>query len=68
MIVANTDYTSSLLKIEQIRILILELEENIYDQIPQGITDEFDDSKSSFLNSLEEMEITLIEFKNNENK
>ncbi len=68
MIVANTDYTSSLLKIEQIRILILELEESVYNQIPQGITDEFDNSKSSFLNSLEEMEITLIEFGNNENE
>jgi hypothetical protein len=68
MIVANTDYTSSLLKIEQLKTLILELEENIYDQIPQGITNEFDSSKLIFLNSLEEMEITLIEFGNNENE
>ncbi len=68
MIVANTNYTNSLLKIEQLKTLILEFEQEIYNQIPQGITKQFDDAKFRFLNSLEEIEVTLIEFKNNENE
>lgn len=67
MIVANTNYTSSLLKIEQLKTLILDLEDNIYNQIPQEITNQFDNTKLRFLNSLEEIEIALTEFKINEN-
>ncbi len=62
MVVANTNYTDSLLKIEQIKTLILEFQQNIYNQIPNGITDNFDISKSELFNNLEEIEFTLIEF------
>ena len=68
MIIANTNYTNSLLRIEKLKVLILEFEQDIYNQILQGMANEFDNSKSSFLNSLEEIEITLNEFNNNENK
>jgi len=64
MIVADTNYTSSLLKIEQLKKLILEFEKDIYNQIPQEITNQFDNYKLKFLNSLEEIEVTLTEFKN----
>lgn len=67
MIIANTNYTSTLLKIEQLKNLILEFEKDIYNQIPQEITNQFDNSKLRFLNSLEEIEIALTEFKINEN-
>lgn len=67
MTVANTNYTNSLLKIEKIKVLIMEFEQEIYNQIPQGITNQFDNSKLKFLNCLEEVEITLTEFKNNKN-
>ncbi len=67
MIVANTNYKNSLCIIEQITTLISEFEQEIYNQIPAGITDQFDNAKSRFLNSLEEIEITLTEFENNKN-
>jgi hypothetical protein len=68
MIVANTNYTDTLLKIEELKSLIIELEKNIYNQIPQGITKEFDESKKDFLNWIEEIEFTLIEFNDNLNR
>ncbi len=68
MIVANTNYTKSLLKVEQLKKLILEFEKDIYNQIPQEITNQFDNSKLRFLNSLEEIEVILAEFKINENE
>ena len=68
MIVANTNYLNSLLKIEQLKTLILELEENIYNQIPQEITNQFENSKLRFLNSIDEIEMTLTEFNNRENE
>lgn len=67
MVVANTDYNNTLLKIEQIKCLIVELQQDFYAQIPQGITDMFDVSKSELFNNLEEIETTLIEFINNKN-
>jgi hypothetical protein len=66
MIVANTNYTNSLVKIEELKTLILELEKDIYNQIPQGTMIEYEKSKSNFLNSLQEAEIILTEFNNNE--
>ena len=68
MVVANINYTDSILKIEKIKTLISEFQDDIYNQIPQGITNYFDTSKLSFFNSLEEIEIALIEFKDNENE
>lgn len=68
MIVANTNYKNSLLKIEQLKTLILDFEKEIFNQIPQRITNQFDSSKLSFFNSLEEIEITLTEFNKNENE
>ena len=68
MVVANINYTDSILKIEQIKTLISEFQDDIYHQIPQGITNYFDKSKLNFFNSLEEIEIALIEFKDNENE
>ena len=51
----------------KIKVLIIEFEQELYNQIPQGITNQFDNSKLKFLNCLEEIEITLTEFKNNKN-
>lgn len=68
MIVADTNYTKSLLKIEQIKTLISDFEQDISNQIPQEITNHFDKTKSLFLNSIEEIEITLTEFNSNQNE
>ncbi|MEA5405089.1 hypothetical protein VB776_19295 [Arcicella sp. DC2W] len=61
MITSTTNYTDTLDKIEKLKLSIKEVETNIYSQIPQGITNEFDKSKLSLLNWLEEMEVMLME-------
>jgi hypothetical protein len=65
MIIANTNYSDTILKIEELKSLVLKLEESINKQIPKGIKNQFDNSMSKFLNSIDEIEITLIEFNNN---
>jgi hypothetical protein len=44
------------------KINIQYIEKNIYSQISQKIKNEFDSSKSIFLNWIEEIEITLINY------
>lgn len=61
MTTSTTNYTDTLDKIEKLKLSIKEVETNIYDQIPQGITNEFDKSKLSLLNWMEEMEGMLME-------
>jgi hypothetical protein len=63
MIVTNTNYDDTLIKIEQLKHSLNVVQESIKNQIPQGITNEFDKSKSRLLNWIDEIEITLNEFK-----
>ena len=62
MITANTNYNDTLMKLEQIKCLTEEVENTIKNQIPQGITNEFAKLKSSLVNWIEEIEVTLIEY------
>ncbi len=62
MTTSTTNYTDTLDKIEKLKLSIKEVEGNIYSQIPQGITNEFDKSKLGLLNWMEEMEEMLVEF------
>lgn len=62
MTTATTNFTDTQNKIEKLRLSIEEVEANIYSQIPQGITNEFDKSKLGLLNWMEEMEEMLVEF------
>jgi hypothetical protein len=62
MIIANTNYNDTLMKLEKLKCLIDEVEDDIENQIPQGITNEFSKSKSLLLNWVEEIEVTLIEY------
>lgn len=64
MIVANTNYLETLELIDSLKSNIKTIEKNIYNQIPQRITDEFDASKINFINWVEEIEITLIDYIN----
>ncbi len=61
MTTSTTNYTDTLDKIEKLKLSIKEVEGNIYSQIPQGITNEFDKSKLRLLNWMEEMEVMLME-------
>lgn len=66
MIIANTDYTDTLVKIESLKSIINDIQECIKNQIPQGITNNFDQKKDSFMNWIEETEVMLNQFKNAE--
>ncbi|HQG38164.1 MAG TPA: hypothetical protein PLK15_03470 [Chitinophagales bacterium] len=68
MIIANTNYTNTLQKIEQLKLSINNVQKNIENQIPQELTIEFEKSKLAFLNWVDEVEVTLNEFKNKENE
>ncbi len=68
MITTNTDYLDTLEKIDALKKTIQDIDNNIYSQIPQGIVNEFDKSKDIFLNWIEEIEITLIEYISVENE
>jgi hypothetical protein len=68
MIVVDTNYNDTLHKIEQLKLSLNDVQRSLINQIPQGITNEFEKSKSTILNWVEEIEITLNEFKNNENE
>ncbi len=68
MIIANTNYNDTLFKIEQLKSSIIVVQRSIENQIPQGITSKFEKTKSEFMNWVEEIEITLNEFKNTENE
>ncbi|MFI3221342.1 MAG: hypothetical protein QX189_19820 [Methylococcales bacterium] len=59
---ASTNYLDTLDKIELLKINIQDIEKNIYSQIPQEITNKFDNSKSLFLNWIEEIEIALLDY------
>lgn len=61
MTTSTTNFTDTFEKIEKLKLSIKEVEANIYSQIPQGITNEFDKSKLSLLNWVEEMEVMLME-------
>jgi hypothetical protein len=58
----STNYLDTLEKIWVSKINIQYIEKNIYSQISQKIKNEFDSSKSIFLNWIEEIEITLINY------
>lgn len=62
MKIEDKNYLDTLDQIELLKIIIQDFEKSIYCQIPQGITEGFDASKLSFLNWIEEIEITLIEY------
>jgi hypothetical protein len=62
MIIANTNYNDTLMRLEQLKCLIEEVEDSIENQIPQGITNEFAKSKSLLVNWIEEIEVTLMEY------
>ncbi len=59
---ASINYLDTLDKIELLKINIQDIEKNIYSQIPQEITNKFDNSKSLFLNWIEEIEIALLDY------
>lgn len=61
MTTLTINFTDTFEKIEKLKLSIKEVEANIYSQIPQGITNEFDKSKLSLLNWVEEMEVMLME-------
>lgn len=62
MIIADTNYTETLFKIEQLKGLICEIQQATHNQIPQGTTKEIDKSAVIFINTLEEVEVYLIEY------
>jgi hypothetical protein len=58
----NTNYLETLEKIDMLKECIEGIEKNIYDQIPQGVTDKFDQTKIPFINWVEEIEFNLLNY------
>ena len=67
MITAEINYNNTLIKIEELKHSLNEVQKSIENQIPQGITDNFEKSKLNLLNWVDEIDITLNEFINTEN-
>ena len=67
MITAEINYNNTLIKIEELKHSLTEVQKSIENQIPQGITDNFEKSKLNLLNWVDEIDITLNEFINTEN-
>ncbi|MEN9448080.1 MAG: hypothetical protein RJA25_1370 [Bacteroidota bacterium] len=68
MITAEINYNNTLIKIEELKHSLNEVQKSIENQIPQGITDNFEKSKLNLLNWVDEIDITLNEFINTENE
>lgn len=66
MVIADKNYNNTLIKIEELKRSLNEVQKSIENQIPQGITNNFTKSKLELLNWINEVEICLIEFKNND--
>lgn len=62
MVTADINYSNTLIKIDELKHSLNEVQKSINNQIPQGITDNFDKSKHELLNWIDEIEITLNEF------
>ena len=64
MITAEINYNNTLIKIEELKHSLNEVQKSIENQIPQGITDNFEKSKLNLLNWVDEIDITLNDFIN----
>lgn len=63
IITANTNSTLTINSIENIKNALLELEKTVFLHIPQGITVEYNTSKENLINWLDEMEFTVLNYK-----